>query len=383
MIASPTLFDVGGMAWVPLASTASSMAWYTNRCPPALRDTDVLSQLPFDRWPTSSALQYAAVGQIARALRERSQPQMSAPEGSPSAPHDASSLPSNPVRGSPAVASSTRKVWSAEEAAARADALAEQERVARKAAVKAEAQARRAAEEAAIREKEEAEEVERSRAVEAAARQDAMNAAAAAAAIKAAEDARVRAVRAAEDARIRKLESEAEAVRLAEEAEKAAIRAKEAARIDALAEQFYMGSPDPKNVPALTVSQTRNGVGDARKELELLWAAEEQKKRMWAEIGVDHPDIALVMPPHEHHDFSAAPVPRAETSAAPSETALPPAQTPPPQAGKSSKRSMSIFRARSPSQSSPTRAPPTISSRLSAVWSKDGKANAPLGRIVV
>ena len=35
---------------MPLASTASSMAWYANRCPPALRDTDILSQVTWLRF---------------------------------------------------------------------------------------------------------------------------------------------------------------------------------------------------------------------------------------------------------------------------------------------------------------------------------------------
>ena len=104
--------------------------------------------------------------------------------------------------------------------------------------MRAEADARRAAKEAAIRAKEEAEEAERLRVAEAVARQNAIDA------------------KAAEEARIRKLEEEEEARRLAEEAEKAAIRAKEDARIDALAERFYMGSPDPQNVPEVRARES-------------------------------------------------------------------------------------------------------------------------------
>ena len=99
----------------------------------------------------------------------------------------------------------------------------------------------------------------------------------------------------------------------------------------------------------MTVSQTGNGVYDARKELELLWAAEQQKKRMWAELGIE-PEIALVVPPD---DLLAPPMPPAETIAA-----LPPPQTPPPQARRSS---MLRVRRRLPAQSTPTRTPPTSS----------------------
>ena len=40
----------------------------------------------------------------------------------------------------------------------------------------------------------------------------------------------------------------------------------EAARLAALAEQFMKGTPDPYSLPAVTHSETRNGVGDAKKE---------------------------------------------------------------------------------------------------------------------
>jgi len=58
-------------AWLPMFSTASTLSWYGNQCPSALREKGALDSFEFEPWPTSPSLQEAATIAIAKDMLTR------------------------------------------------------------------------------------------------------------------------------------------------------------------------------------------------------------------------------------------------------------------------------------------------------------------------
>jgi hypothetical protein len=62
----------GDVAWLALYSTATTLSWYGNNCPPGLTGAvSSLASFEFDKWPTVPEQQEAAAIGIAKELMKR------------------------------------------------------------------------------------------------------------------------------------------------------------------------------------------------------------------------------------------------------------------------------------------------------------------------